>query len=197
MKRLLDTRIWPLAIAAGLLVVSAGVNAATFKVPNLITLPAILAAWMAACLVTVGLPSRGGGIGPSLLLTFFAGMLLMPLYGIGWLGAGCVKMHMALGGWIGCAYPAEKGAKITIAATIVGGLLTAIGMLGQAAVASGDSFPLFPMQVTLSLGALMVLIVTPLVGCEADEGALIAPTSTARDASAWERALDEFRGSSS
>ena len=195
MKRLLDGQLWPLAVGGLLMLIAAVVNACTLLVPNLLTFPAILAAWIGALLVMAGLPSQGGGIGSSILLTFFAGMLLAPLYGVGCLGAGCVKMHMALGAWIGCAFPAEKGAKLTIAATFVGGLLTAVGMLAQAAFSSGaseDNWLLFPVQVTMSLGAIGVLVATPLIpGNEPDDVAFASHATP--DACDWQSVLNKTR----
>jgi Flp pilus assembly protein protease CpaA len=162
MTRLLDARNWSLLVGAALMLVAAVVNVVDLRVPNWLTFSSGLAALLVASLVSARqLPSQGGGFGPSLLLAFFAGMLLAPLYGLGWLGAGCVKMHMALGAWIGCAYSAERGAKVTLAATLAGALLTAAGMFLQAFLLAGsdaaESWPLFPAQVTLSLGAVAVL----------------------------------------
>jgi len=168
MSRLVNVRLWPLAIASVLLLLAAAINVQSLLVPNWLTMPSILAAWLAAALVSARmLPARGGGFGPSLLLTFFGGMLLALPYGYGWLGAGCVKMQMALGAWIGCTYSAERGAKVVIAATIVGALVSIAGFAVHAALIAGDAksvdWPLFPAQVTLSLGAIAVLLAIPLV----------------------------------
>lgn len=184
MARLFHPRSWSLAVAAGLLVLAAAVNVESLRVPNWLTFPSILVAWIAAAGVSGRLlPSRGGGFGPSLLLTFFAGMLLALPYGAGWLGAGCVKMHMALGAWIGCAYSAEQGAKVTIGATLVGGLASAAGFVVQAAWLAGNEpgayWPLFPAQATLSLGAIAVLLVAPLLIRSTDEE--FAPPAEASD----------------
>jgi len=189
MARSFDARWWPLPIAASLLLLAAAVNFETLRIPNWLTLPSILAAWLAALAVSGRvLPSRGGGIGPSLLLTFFAGMLLAPLYGAEWLGAGCVKMHMALGAWIGCALPAEKGAKVTLVMTLVGGLATVAGFVIQTFLLGrleADYWPLFPAQVTLSLGAIAVLCAVPFVGRQPTDE--IASPTKAREAGhyAW------------
>lgn len=167
MARLLDARNWSLLVGAALMLVAAAVNVVDLRVPNWLTFSSGLAALFVASLVSARqLPSQGGGFGPSLLLAFFAGMLLAPLYGLGWLGAGCVKMHMALGAWIGCTYPAERGAKVALAATLAGGLLTAAGFFLQAYLLAGradaEFWPLFPAQLTLSLGAIAALAAAPL-----------------------------------
>jgi len=189
MSRLLNVRLWPLAIASVLLLLAAAVNVQSLLVPNWLTMPSILAGWLAAVLVSARiLPTRGGGFGSSLLLTFFAGMLLALPYGYGWLGAGCVKMQMALGAWIGCAYSAERGAKFVIAATVVGALASIAGFAVQAALIAGDRFhgdwPLFPGQVTLSLGAIAVLLAIPLV-IQQDAEDVGLPSTATEPGSVW------------
>jgi Flp pilus assembly protein protease CpaA len=176
------------------MMVAAGINVVDLRVPNWLTFSAGLAALLVASLVTARqLPSQGGGIGPSFLLAFLAGLLLAPLYAVGWLGAGCVKMHMALGAWIGCAYPAQRGAKVTLAASFAGGLLTATGFFLQALLLAGrldaDSWPLFPAQATLSLGAVAVLAAAPFLFADEPEE---SPPSL-ESPSAWSDRLQQFR----
>ena len=194
MTRLLDARNWSLLVGAALMLMAAVVNVVDLRVPNWLTFSSILAAWIVSTLVTARqLGTQGGGIGPSFSLAFFAGMLLAPLYGLGWLGAGCVKMHMALGAWIGCTYPAERGAKVTLAATLVGGLLTAAGFFLQAFLLAGrvdaDNWPLFPAQVTLSLGAIAALAAAPFFFAPEPEEAPLALSST----EVWPDRLQQFR----
>jgi Flp pilus assembly protein protease CpaA len=195
MTRLLDVRNWSLLVAAALMMVAAVINVVDLRVPNWLTFSSGLAALLVASLVTARqLPSHGGGIGTSLLLAFLAGLLLIPLYAVGWLGAGCVKMHIALGAWIGCAYPAQRGAKVTLAASLAGGLLTAAGFFIQAFLRAGtgdaDSWPLFPAQLTLSLGAVAVLAAAPLFFARELEDAPPLP----EEPSAWSDRLQQLRG---
>jgi hypothetical protein len=98
-------------------------------------------------------------------------------------------MHMALGAWIGCAYSAERGAKVVIAATIVGALASIAGFMVQAALIPGDrlsgEWPLFPGQVTLSLGAIAVLFATPLVIEQDAQDAGLPSVATELRGSVW------------
>jgi Flp pilus assembly protein protease CpaA len=195
MTRLLDARNWSLLVSAALMLVAAAVNVVDLRVPNWLTFSSGLAALLVASLVTARqLPSQGGGIGPSFLLAFLAGLLLAPLYAVGWLGAGCVKMHMALGAWIGCAYPAQRGAKVTLAASLAGGLLTAAGMFLHAVLLAGkgaaDGWPLFPAQLTLSLGAVATLAAAPFFFAREPEEAPPLPEAS----SAWADRLQQLRG---
>jgi Flp pilus assembly protein protease CpaA len=195
MTRLLDARNWSLLVSGALMLVAAVINVVDLRVPNWLTFSSGLAALLVACLVTARqLPSHGGGIGTSLLLVFLAGLLLIPLYAADWLGAGCVKMQMALGAWIGCAYSAPRGAKVILAASLAGGLLTAAGFFLQAYLLAGsgdsDSWPLFPAQLTLSLGAVAVLAAAPFFFAREPEEAL--PLQEA--SSAWSDRLQQLRG---
>jgi prepilin peptidase CpaA len=145
------------------MLLAAVVNLRTLRVPNRLSLLATAAGWIAALLISVGLlPSAGGGLVPSLAAALLGGMLLLPFYARGGLGAGCVKMQMAFGAWVGCALGLSEAAALTAMATFLGGLITAVGALlvlkrptALPADAAGDR--LFPAQATLSLGAIASL----------------------------------------
>jgi prepilin peptidase CpaA len=111
-----------------------------FKVPNRLTFPLIIGGWLfGLCHNFDWLPESGnGGIGASLAGTALAAALLLPVYAIGGMGAGDVKMSMGFGAWIGAIYglPAaadHPGALWIIfyafcAGTIIGGII-ALGMI--------------------------------------------------------------------
>jgi prepilin peptidase CpaA len=123
-----DYRYWPIGVAIVFLALAAGLNAAFGVVPNWLTFPAILAAWVAGWCISRGTaPSAGGGFGSALLLAFVGLLMLLPFYAFGVMGAGCVKANMALGGWIGCAVSAERGAKWLIGGVMAGAVLIGLG----------------------------------------------------------------------
>jgi prepilin peptidase CpaA len=77
-----------------------------FKVPNRLTFPLILGGWLLGLLNDFALLPGGGagGLGAALAGTFLAFGLLIPLYAIGGMGAGDVKMTMGFGSWVGAYY---------------------------------------------------------------------------------------------
>jgi Flp pilus assembly protein protease CpaA len=117
---------------------------------------------------SLGVPSNGGGILPSLASAVIGLALLIPFYAAGWLGGGCVKMQMAFGAWIGCAFAMIPAVRITAVATLAGGIFT----LGALIVArklrlnteGGPASQLFPAQVTLSIGSSAGALVLILLG---------------------------------
>ena len=56
-----------------------------------------------------GLGAGEGGIGYALVGTLLGFLLLLPIYSIGGMGAGDVKMTMGFGSWIGAFYGASGG----------------------------------------------------------------------------------------
>ena len=158
----LDHRYWPVWVAIVFLIAAAAVNSQTQVVPNWLTYSAVLGAWIAGVCVWRGLlPSAGGGIGPALLLSALGLALLLPFYAVGFLGAGCVKANMALGGWIGCAVGAERGAKWLIGGAAVGFLLAVGGWWAsqQYGLTTAAASQMFPAQAAFSLGAILTLVV--------------------------------------
>ncbi len=164
---LLSTTAWALWCACILMLIAAVYNARSLAVPNRLSLPAIVAGWLVALLVSaaVGIPSQSGGLPSSLVGTVIGFLLLAPFYVSGWLGAGCVKMQMAFGAWVGCALGFSAAARVTLFATLAGGLLTAISVLVTIAVQRWKAQEqaslrsrFFPAQVTLSVGSVCGVI---------------------------------------
>jgi Flp pilus assembly protein protease CpaA len=144
------------------MLIAAVVNARTYeyRVPNLLSFPAIVSGWLVALAISasIEIPSRGGGLVPSVAGSAVGFFLLIPFYKGGWLGAGCVKMQMAFGAWVGCAVGLPAAVLVTGLATVAGGLITAIGaaylvlrLRSQEEVIVWSH--LFPAQITLSLGS--------------------------------------------
>jgi Flp pilus assembly protein protease CpaA len=157
---------WPLWVGVAVVIAAAVQNHFTNRVSNLLTLGAIGAGWLAAHLLSAlgAGPLVGGNLASSLGCTFAALGLLVPFYAANLAPAGSIKAQMGLGAWIGCAVPLGPALVLTVSATIVGGIVTAIGVYfyyrKQRAVLETDPWGLdgpsylFPFQLTLSLGSL-------------------------------------------
>lgn len=167
---------WPIVVACGLLALAALINARSQIVPNRLTLPAILAGWLVACVIAAARwPAPGNSaILASIGATVTALLLLLPIYKSCGLGAGCVKTQMAFGAWIGCALDLPSAVFVTAFATGVGLLLTAMGALlafvrfrSQSVRGIGGSSAvemLFPAQATLSIGSVCGVLMAAIVG---------------------------------
>ncbi|SRR6266545_2029458 len=130
---------WPLLVVCAGMIAAAIIDWWKFKVPNRLTFPLIISGWVLGLCNNFGLeagynPAQGqvGGIGAALLGTAVACALLLPVYAIGGMGAGDVKMTMGFGSWIGAFYGTPDGLGIIFWAfcvgTIVGGII-ALGMI--------------------------------------------------------------------
>jgi prepilin peptidase CpaA len=101
---------WPLLVVCAAMIASAVIDWWKYKVPNLLTFPLIISGWLLGLCHNFGWLDGTGGIGASLAGTFFACALLLPVYAIGGMGAGDVKMTMGFGSWIGAFFGFEGGA---------------------------------------------------------------------------------------
>src|SRR5471030_1548046 len=124
-KPLLSVANWPVvAICIGMLA-AAIIDWWKFKVPNKLTFPLIISGWLLGLINTctfdtdagVGI-AGAGGIGSALLGTLLGLALLIPVYAIGGMGAGDVKMTMGFGSWMGAFYGVNSVADID-ATTII------------------------------------------------------------------------------
>ena len=97
---------WPLWFICLAMVAAAVSDGWKLKVPNWLTFPLVLSGWGLGLLHSFGLlESTGdGGIGASLAATAIGFALLFPVYAIGGMGAGDVKMQMGFGAWVGAFY---------------------------------------------------------------------------------------------
>jgi len=131
---------WPLTFICAAMIVAAVIDGWKLKVPNWLTFPLILSGWGLGLLHSFGLlESTGTGeIGASLVATGLGFLLLFPLYAIGGMGAGDVKMQMGFGAWVGAFYgmratETHPGAAWILVyafclAAVIGGVL-ALGMI--------------------------------------------------------------------
>jgi prepilin peptidase CpaA len=125
---------WPLLFVCAAMVVAAIIDGWKLKVPNWLTFPLILLGWGLGLLHNLAwLPGSGvGGIGAAIAGTAFGFALLLPIYVIGGMGAGDVKMQMGFGSWVGAFFGMPAGFDIILyafcTAVILGGII-ALGMM--------------------------------------------------------------------
>jgi prepilin peptidase CpaA len=125
---------WPLLAVCAAMMVAAFIDWWKFKVPNWLTFPIILSGWLLGLLNMFEVVPYGGQgyIGASIAGTFLACALLLPMYAIGGMGAGDVKMTMGFGAWIGAFYAFPDSMWVIFwafcAGTVAGGFI-ALGMI--------------------------------------------------------------------
>ena len=127
---------WPLTFVCVAMIVAAVIDGWKLKVPNWLTFPLVVSGWVLGLLHTFSLleSTGAGGIGASLAGTALGFVLLFPVYAIGGMGAGDVKMQMGFGAWIGAFFGFEGGALSIIwwafaLAVVIGGVLATIMIL--------------------------------------------------------------------
>lgn len=136
---LFSPQYWPVWFICVAMIASGVIDWWIFKVPNLLTFPVILSGWAYGLVHTCGGhlgPENGvGTILDSLGGTFLGLALLLPVYAIGGMGAGDVKMTMGFGAWIGAFYglhgrsEAEPGYLSIVFYAFVAGVLVG-GVIG-------------------------------------------------------------------
>ena len=131
-KPLLSVANWPIVVICIGMLAAAIIDWWKFKVPNKLTFPLIITGWLLGLANNFGLEAGEGGIGAALFGTFLGCALLIPVYAIGGMGAGDVKMTMGFGSWIGAFYGIDVGSDIIfwafITGVIVGGVI-GLGMI--------------------------------------------------------------------
>jgi prepilin peptidase CpaA len=129
---------WPLVFISLAMIASAAIDWWKFKVPNWLTFPIIISGWCFGLLHNCGIHivanDGAGGIGASLAGTLLGFGLLIPMYAIGGMGAGDVKMTMGFGSWAGAFFGLDGGLCLWVilfafcAGAICGGII-ALGMM--------------------------------------------------------------------
>jgi prepilin peptidase CpaA len=125
---------WPLLFISAAMIVAAVIDGWKLKVPNWLTYPLVLGGWAFGLCHNLGwLEGSGvGGIGASLVGTLAGFLLLLPVYAIGGMGAGDVKMQMGFGAWVGAYFGIADGLRIVwwafAVAVVIGGVI-ALGMI--------------------------------------------------------------------
>ena len=131
-KPLLSPANWPIVVICIGMLAAAVIDWWKFKVPNKLTFPLILSGWLLGLANNFGLDAGEGGFGAALFGTFFGCALLIPVYAIGGMGAGDVKMTMGFGSWMGAFYGIDEGSSVIfwafITGVLVGGVI-GVGMI--------------------------------------------------------------------
>ena len=92
------TENWPVWIVTITLIIAAIIDGLKLKVPNWITFPMIMSGWIYSATLS---PYAGWeGLVYSLIGTVVGLALLLPLYAIGGMGAGDVKLLAGIGAWV-------------------------------------------------------------------------------------------------
>ena len=130
--KLFTLEYWPVHVICVGMIAAAVIDWWKFKVPNKLTFPLIISGWILGLCNNFGLGAGEGGVGAALAGTLLGLGLLLPVYAIGGMGAGDVKMTMGFGSWIGAFFGIAQGMWIIVyafcAGTIVGGII-ALGMI--------------------------------------------------------------------
>jgi len=137
-KPLISVENWPVLVVCIGMLAAAIIDWWKFKVPNKLTFPLIISGWMLGLANNFGLEAGEGGIGSALAGTALGFALLIPVYAIGGMGAGDVKMTMGFGSWIGAFYGFNTGKSFDgadiifwafIAGVLVGGVIGLVMIL--------------------------------------------------------------------
>jgi prepilin peptidase CpaA len=142
-KPLLSWENWPIVVICIGMLAAAIIDWWKFKVPNKLTFPLILTGWLLGLANNLGLGAGDGGIGSALLGTLLGFALLIPVYAIGGMGAGDVKMTMGFGSWIGAFYGINTGAETDGASIIFWAFITGVligGVIGLVMILARGKF---------------------------------------------------------
>ena len=161
---LLTVNSWPIWIACLLLAIGAhDYHKRNGRVPNALTFPGILLAFLAGLFLAAGWDFKtGGDLGSCAGCAFIGFCMMLAAYVFGGLGAGSVKLQTAFGAWIGIALPWEKAWGLTVVATVSGIIAILIGSLAVVikAKAQKRTIPLiFPAQIAISIGSILAVAV--------------------------------------
>jgi prepilin peptidase CpaA len=131
---------WPVYFVCAGMILAAAIDGWKFKVPNWLTLPLIVGGWLLGLGYwwTGWVPDSNDSsnrFAASLICTAVGFGLLLPVYMIGGMGAGDVKMQMGFGAWIGAYYGTNVGAWIVLygfcLGAMIGGVIGLCMMIGR------------------------------------------------------------------
>ena len=134
--------IWPIALVSLAMIVAAIIDGWKLKVPNALTFPLIISGWILGLFNTFQILPDSGicGIGGSLTATVLGFALIFPVYAIGGMGAGDVKMQMGFGAWVGAYYSFGQAQYIVLIAfcwgAIIGGIIAFFMILFRKQIAT-------------------------------------------------------------
>ncbi len=87
---------WPVKLVSAVLILAAWIDGKELRVPNWITFPMVLSGLVYSTWV-----GGWGGLSAGLLGMAVGLLTLMPLYAVGGMGAGDVKLMAGIGAWLG------------------------------------------------------------------------------------------------
>ena len=139
----------------------------TYRVPNVLTLAAIVAALIFAAVAPMFAPDREGGLATAFIGMLAGGVIMIPFYANGILGAGCVKAQIAFGAWVGSGYSLAPCLKLVLVGSVVAGLFT-FGwyFLNQKQVNEDQEsghFGLMHGQLPIAVGTLLGVVVVQMI----------------------------------
>lgn len=85
---------WPIKVVSAILILAAWIDGKELKVPNWITFPMVISGLIYSAFL-------GDGIGAGMLGMCCGLACLLPLYAVGGMGAGDVKLMAGIGAWVG------------------------------------------------------------------------------------------------
>ncbi|VTS08172.1 A24 family peptidase [Tuwongella immobilis] len=115
-------------VLSALMLLAAYIDGYAFKVPNWVTLSVVFSGWIIGILHDLGyqaIPGQGGFVA-AFACMMLGWLLLYPVFLIGGMGEGDVKMQMGFGCWVGAFYGLNDGAYTTLMAFVVGGIIGGI-----------------------------------------------------------------------
>lgn len=136
----------PVVLLCAGMILAAVIDGIKFKVPNWLTLSMILAGWGLGAINSYGgqvgpgpveealraAYPASGGLGAAFVGTLVAFLMLFPVFFLGGMGQGDVKMQAAFGAWVAVLYGADEGLWTIVYAVcagyIIGGIL-GLGMM--------------------------------------------------------------------
>jgi len=133
---MLSAAHWPLVFISVAMIAAAVIDGWKLKVPNWLTFPLILSGWALGAFYDITQPPsavfgfepyHGSRFVASFAVTFFGFAIFMPIYLIGGVGAGDVKMQMGYGAWVGAFCGLYTGMLVVLwgylLGIVVGGVL--------------------------------------------------------------------------
>ncbi len=116
---------WPVWIVTLFLILAAVIDGFELKVPNWLTFPMIITGWAySLSAASWAGESMWAGLGWSMVGTAVGLALLLPLYAIGGMGAGDVKLMAGVGAWVHATHTFYA-----FCATAIVGAVLAVGMV--------------------------------------------------------------------
>lgn len=109
---------WPVKLVCFILIVAAWIDGKQLKVPNWITFPMVLSG-----IVYNTYLNGWGGLGDSLIGMFVGLFCLLPLYAVGGMGAGDVKLMGGIGAWLGMSVTLWAFAVSTVVGAVMAVLM--------------------------------------------------------------------------